>query len=96
MTSDHLASFLHAAIAEEMRHIRARIEQLAELLASDETFALKYMEQFQTFDMLIQCTDESAAVLDRLAEGVRSHEAVAGVRLEAVQQRLRSALAQAA
>jgi len=96
MANDRIASVLHSAIAEEMRHIRILLEQLAELLASDEVFAGKYLEQFQTFDLLIQCADESAAVLDRLAEGALSHEAIEPVRLTVVQDRLRTALDQAA
>lgn len=95
-TTDALASFLHAAVAEEMRHVRKLLEQLAEVLASDEHVATNYLEQLQTFDLMIQCTDESAAVLDRLAQGARSHEAIAPVRLEAVQDRLRAALDKAA
>lgn len=94
--SDHLASLLHTAVAEEMRHIRALLEQLAELLVCDEHFATKYLEQLQTFDLLIQCTDESAAVLDRMANGATSHDAIAPVRLAAVQERLLSALQKAA
>jgi hypothetical protein len=96
MVHDRVASVLHTAIAEEMRHIRVLLEQLAELLASDEDFAGKYLEQFQTFDLLIQCADESAAVLDRLADGAHSHDAIAPVRLAMVQDRLRQALDQAA
>ena len=94
--SDHLASHLHAAVAEEMRHVRLHLEQLAEMLVCDEHFATNYLEQLQTFDLLIQCTDESAAVLDRMAQGATSHDAIAPVRLSAVQDRLLSALQRAA
>lgn len=93
---DPLAAHLHAAVAEEMRHVRLHLEQLAHKLVSDEHFATKYLDQFQIFDLLIQCTDESAAVLDRMAEGATSHDAIAPVRLTAVQDRLRSALQRAA
>ena len=95
-TTDHLASFLHAAVAEELRHVRMMLEQLAETLASDEHFATHYLDQLQTFDLVIQCTDESAAVLDRMSQGVHSSDAIAPVRLEAVQGRLRAALHQGA
>lgn len=94
--SDHLAPHLHTAVADEMRHVRLHLEQLAEMLISDEHFATKYLEQLQTFDLLIQCTDESAAVLDRMAGGATSHDAIAPVRLSAVQDRLLSALQRAA
>jgi hypothetical protein len=94
-SSDRLASFLHSAVAEEMRHVRGLIEQLAELLVSDEHFVANYLEQLQMFDLLIQCTDESAAVLDRLAGGAHSHDAIAPVRLSQVHDRLHAALRQA-
>ena len=89
---DHLTPTLHAAVAEEIRHVRARLEQLAELLVGDEHFATNYLDQLQVFDLLIQCSDESAAVLDRMAQGARSHEAIAPVRLNLIQDRLRAAL----
>lgn len=94
--TDHLASHLHAAVAEELRHVRAILEQLSMLLVEDEHFTMKHFEKMQMFDLLIQCTDESAAVLDRMAAGVKSHDAIAPVRLTVVQDRLRAALAKAA
>ncbi len=87
---------LHAALAVELRHVRASIEQLAETLVVDEHFTTHYLEQFQTFDLLAQYADESASLLDRLAIGHDPHEAVAGVRLGMVQERLRTAMAGAA
>jgi hypothetical protein len=89
---DHLASPLYAAIAVEIRDVRALIEQLAEVLVSDERFAMTYMEELQTFDLVIQRADESADLLDRMASGSRSLEALSGVRLSMVQEKLRSAL----
>ncbi len=83
---------LHAALAIELRHVRASIEQLAETLVVDEHFTTHYLEQFQTFDLLAQYADESASLLDRLAIGHDPHEAVAGVRLGMVQERLRTAM----
>lgn len=93
---DHLAPTLHAAVAEEMRLVGALLERLAETLVGDEHFATHYLDQLQTFDLIIQCADESAAVLERMARGARSHDAIAPVRLTAVQDRLRHALARAA
>jgi len=83
---------LHAALAVELRHVRASIERLAETLVVDEHFTTHYLEQFQTFDLLAQYADESASLLDRLAIGHDPHEAVAGVRLGMVQERLRTAM----
>ena len=94
--ADQLASMLHTAVAGELRHIRAVLEQLAELLVADEHFVTNYVDQLQTFDLLIQCADESAAVLDRIAGGIASHEAIAPVRLSMVRDRLHAALAKAA
>lgn len=94
--TDHLASYLHAAVAEELRHVRELLEQLSMLLVEDEHFTTNHFEGLQMFDLLIQCTDESAAVLDRMAAGAKSHDAIAPVRLTVVQDRLRAALARAA
>ncbi|MEA1014163.1 hypothetical protein [Sphingosinicella sp. LY1275] len=90
--SDHLAPSLKAAIAEEIRDLRRLVEQLAEILVADEQFAMTYTEQLQTFDLVIQRADESADLLERLANGLHSLEAVEGVRLGVVQDRLRAAL----
>lgn len=90
--TDPFSALLHTALAEEMRHVRVRLEQLAELFAADIHFARNYLDQLQAFDLLIQCTDESAAVLDRLGGGARPHDAIAPVRLTAVQDRLLAAL----
>jgi len=89
---DHLASSLYAAIAVEIRDVRALIEHLAEVLVSDEQFAMTYMEELQTFDLVIQRADESADLLDRMAGGSKSIDAVNRVRLGVVQEKLRSAL----
>jgi hypothetical protein len=85
---------LCAAIATEIRDMRALIDGLATLLAADARFAMEYLEQFQLFDLLAQRADESAAVLDRIAAGQSAAEAVAPVRLTAVQTRLSAALAE--
>jgi hypothetical protein len=89
---DHLAVTLCAAVAEEIRDVRALIEGLAEVLTADEYLAITYTEQLQTFDLLIQRAQESADLLDRVANGTRSLEAIDQVRLTLVQDRLRAAL----
>lgn len=90
----HADAILCAAIATEIREIRALIEGLADLLVADVRFATDYLEQFQLFDLLVQRADESAGVLDRLAAGQSAQAAIAPVRLTAVQNRLRAALAE--
>lgn len=92
----HPAPTLHAAVADEMRLIATLLQGLAERLAGDEEFAARHLDQLQTFDLVIQYADESAAVLDRLAEGACPHDAIAPVRLTAVQDRLRNAISMAA
>lgn len=89
---DHHAPTLYGAIAEEIRDLRRLIEKLAHTLASDETFVMAYMEQFQVFDLIIQRADESADLLDRMADGSKSHDAIDLVRLTIVQDKLRSAI----
>lgn len=84
---------LCAAIATEVRQIRAMIEGIADLLVADARFAADYLDQFQLFDLMAQQADESAAALDRLAQGQSAEEAIARVRLTAVQDRLRTAIA---
>ena len=61
------------------------------MLVADEEVALKHIHQLQAFDVVIQRTGESARLLDRLASGVHSHQAIDGVCLEALQTRLRDA-----
>lgn len=86
------AGALLAAVAEEVRAVGTRIEQLAGLLIADARFVADYVDEFQVFDLMSQCADESAGVLDRLARGVPAEDAVARVRLTAVQQRLSAAI----
>jgi hypothetical protein len=93
---DHLAASLYAAIATEIRDVRMLIEQLAETLVSDEAFTTAFMEQLQMFDLVIQRADESADLLDRVAGGTPSHDAIDKVRLSFVQDKLRAALSVAA
>ena len=87
---------LKAALAEEIRDVRRMIEEIAEVIVSDERFALEYLDQLQAFDLAIQCADETADLLVRLSAGGCVHEAVEGVRLGTVQARLRAALKKAA
>lgn len=89
---DHLASPLFAAIATEIRDVRQLIEHLANILVSDESFAMVYLEELQTFDLVIQRADESADLLDRMASGSKTLDALSRVRLGVVQDKLRNAL----
>jgi hypothetical protein len=83
---------LHTAIADELRRVRNRVEALAEALVGDTYFVEHFLEQLQAFDMIVQSTDETAAVLERLAAGTDIHTAIAPVRLGCVHQRLHAAL----
>lgn len=89
---DPYSGVLHRVMANELREIRDRLEALAEVLVGDEHFAASYLEQLQSFDYLIQHTDECADLMDRIAAGQDSLEAIGRVRLDAVQDRLRAAL----
>lgn len=86
------ASRLCAAVADEMRVARQLIEELAGILVADESFVLKYIEQFQTFDLIMQHVEESATLLERFAKNQSISDALDGVRLTAVQERLRTTL----
>jgi hypothetical protein len=88
---DQTAS-LCTAVAAEIRGLRAELEKLAGLLVCDEHFVSDYIDQFQAFDHMAQTADESASVLERLAEGQAPAEAVARVRLTEIQQRLSAAI----
>lgn len=96
LQNDQLLSSLQTALAEELRRLCASLERMAELLIGDAHFATSYVDQLQEFDLIVQCADESAAVLDRLAAGESPGGAVAPVRLTAVQDRLLAALDRAA
>jgi hypothetical protein len=91
-SADPLLSVLKAALAEELRDVRRLIEQIADILVSDERLAALYLEQLQSFDLIIQRAEESAALLDRIAGGTHPVEAVEGVRLSLLEDRLRAAL----
>ncbi|MBW4330425.1 hypothetical protein KY084_06000 [Stakelama sp. CBK3Z-3] len=87
-----MVGLLHNAIADELRHARLMIEELAALLITDEHFVERYVDKLQTFDLLAQYAEENAAILERLANGLPSDEAIAPVRLTAVHDRLHAAL----
>lgn len=89
---DNLAVTLCAAVAVEIRDVRALIDSLAEVLASDEYLARTYTEQLQSFDLIAQRSEEAAVLLDSVAQGSCMVEAVEHVRLNMVQNRLRAAL----
>lgn len=89
---DPLIGALHGAVAGELRHVRALIEELAEILVGDAHFVDRYLDKLQAFDLLVQCTEESAAVLDRLAAGACTRSAIAPVRLGQIHERLQAAL----
>lgn len=89
---DPFSSLLHGVMAAELREIREQLEGLAEVLVGDEHFVSSYLEQLQSFDYLIQHADECANLMDRIAGGENSTEAIKHVRLGAVQERLRVAL----
>lgn len=89
---DDLAITLCAAVAQEIRDVRTLIESLAEVLASDEYLACTYTEQLQTFDLLVQRSQEAADLLECVANGTSTLEAVERVRLNLVQDRIRVAL----
>jgi hypothetical protein len=89
---DPYAGTLHSVIAGELREMRDMLEKLAEVLVADEQFVHAHIEQLQSFDYLIQHTDECANLLERIADGEDSLTAISNVRLAEVQNRLRDAL----
>lgn len=89
---DRRAAPLFAAIAQEIREIRGLIEGIADILVADTALVTAYIEQLQSFDLAIQRSDEAAAVLDRMASGALAVDAIKGVRLTYVQDRLSAAL----
>jgi len=90
--ADRPDAALCAAVAQEMRVARGLLEDLAAVLVADERFVSDYIDQLQAFDLIAQHVDENATLLDRIAGGQRPAEAIDGVRLTAIQQRLRAAL----
>ncbi len=83
---------LMTAIAEEMRIVRELLEELAGVLIADERFVLDYVDQLQSFDLIAQHVDESAALLNRIAAGTDFGHSLAQVRLHVMQERLRAVI----
>ncbi len=79
-----------AGLAVELRFVRDRIEGLAMVVVSDPRFVKDYAGELQSFDYLAQHIDECANLLDRIAKGRDPIEALDGVRLAEMQQRLHS------
>ncbi len=72
--------------------MRGLLEEIADTLTSDEQLVMAYPEQLQGFDLAIQRAEESAALLDRMASGSPLLEAIEGVRLSHVRDRLLAAV----
>ena len=89
---DPFSGILHSVMAKEIREIREKLEQLAGILVGDAHFCENFLEQLQSFDYLIQHADECAGLLDRVADGEDSLQAISHIRLGAVQDRMRAAL----
>lgn len=83
---------LPRVLAAELREISARLDELAGLLAGDELVAGRHLAALQSFDYLIQHTDECALSLERFAAGEDARIIVESIRLDAVQRRISSAL----
>ncbi len=90
--NDHVAAKLEAALAEELRDVRGLLEGIADTLSSDEQLVMAYTQQLRGFDLAIQRAEESAALLDRMASGSPLLEAIEGVRLSHVRDRLLAAV----
>lgn len=86
---------VYAAIAGEIRTMAQIVEQIADALVCSEQLGNDHIRQFQNFDLVVQYAHENAALLDRLAQGTNTDEAIGSVRLTAMQNRLRANLAQA-
>jgi hypothetical protein len=89
---DRSAPLLLIALAAELRDIRGLIEGLADILVADNDLVSRYSAELQAFDLTIQLVDESALVLDRIAEGSRAIDAIRAVRLSGLQHKLAAAL----
>lgn len=79
-------------MAQEIRDVRRLMEGIADILVADETLVMTYLEQLQSFDLAIQRSDESAGILDRLANGAKAVDAIKPVRLTYVHDKLSAAL----
>ena len=84
-----LSSPLCAALAHEIRDVRALVETLSTVFLTDHALALRFVAELQAIDLIVQRADESARLLDRIAAGDCQDRAVDAVRLEDMQARLR-------
>ena len=80
--------FLNDRIASELRAMAAATEDLAAALCEDEQVAMRCLPLLQRFDLLAQQQAELAALIVRLAQGGCAREALDGVRLSALADRL--------
>lgn len=92
MTNEHYRQQLFLAVAQEIADIRLLLQNLEDVLMTDEDVIMKHYKDLQQFDLIIQHVDESAKLLERLADGTCSHEAIEGVRLGRLRGRLQSAV----
>jgi hypothetical protein len=79
------------AIAAELRGLAAETENLAAILCSDPELAAHCLGLLQKFDYLAQSQAELADLLLRLGGGADGDDAVRGVRLSALADRLKQA-----
>lgn len=87
-----LATKICSALAGELRDVRHEAERLAELMFGDEQFVMLHLDRLQNLDLLMQRVSEAATLLDRLAEGTCDEAAVGDIRLQSMQERLRTVL----
>lgn len=80
------------ALSHELRVAREMLEALAGVLVADARFVEDHLDQLQAFDRISQYMEESAGVLQRVAEGETAGQAVQKVRLEEMQRRLMPAV----
>ncbi|WP_145206506.1 hypothetical protein [Sphingobium sp. B2] len=95
MTNENYRQQLFITMAQEIADIRQLLQNLEELLMTDEDVIMKHYKDLQQFDLIIQHVDESAKLLERLADGTCSDEAIASVRLGRLRGRLQSAVSAA-
>jgi len=79
---------LSLGIAAELRAMSESTEALAAAFCADPELAVRCLPLLQRFDLLAQQQAELAALLVRLGEGAMPGQAVAGVRLAALAERL--------
>lgn len=90
MTDDR--SFFLSALVTELRHMRAELSALGDLLAADESVVERHIVELQRFDGLVQGMEEMASALESLAAGAETKAIIECIRLDAVQARISRAL----